>query len=79
MRPQNCLRILALAASIGNQRLLVRSAAVALLHFRQAAMEDRAGLLMLPKEVLGILLSHDCVQVGTPCCCAVCKHLIGLL
>ena len=71
VRPQNCLRILALAASTGNQRLLARSAAVALLHFRQAVMQDRGGLLMLPKEVLGILLDHDCVQVGNPYCCAV--------
>ena len=63
MRPRNCLRILVLAASTGNQRLLARSAAVALLHFRQAVMEDRAGLLMLPKEVLGTLLAHDCLQV----------------
>ncbi len=66
VRPQNSLRILAMAASTGNQRLLARSAAVALLHFRQAVEQDQAGLLMLPKEALGILLSHDCLQVGTP-------------
>ena len=68
VRPQTCLRILALASSTGNQRLLATSAAVALLHFRQAFMQDQAGLLMLPKEVLGILLSHDCLQVGHSCC-----------
>ena len=39
---------------------------MALLHFRQAVEQDQAGLLMLPKEALGILLSHDCLQVGTP-------------
>ena len=71
MRPQNCFQILSIAASVGNQRLLTRSAAVALLCFRQAVMQDPAGLRMLPKEVLGSLLSHDCIQVGNMTYCRI--------
>ena len=66
IRPHNCFWILGWAASTGNQRLFARAGAVALLHFKQAGLEDMTGLRLLPKEVLGALLSHDCLQVRSP-------------
>lgn len=65
LRPKNCFQILRVAASTGNQRLYARSAAMALLHFQQAILQDPTGLQVLPREVLGSLLSHDYLQVNT--------------
>ena len=65
LRPETCFQILRVAASTGNQRLYARSAAMALLHFQQAILQDPAGLQGLPREVLGSLLSHDYLQVNT--------------
>lgn len=65
--PQTCLDILRMAAAVGNQRLLARSGAVALLHFQQAVMETNDGLSALPLEALGTLLSHDLLQVRALC------------
>ena len=65
--PQTCFDILRMAAAVGNQRLLARSGAVALLHFQQAVMENHHSLSALPLEALGALLSHDLLQVRVLC------------
>lgn len=64
LRPKTCFQILRVAASTGIQRLYARSAAMALLHFQQAILQDPTGLQGLPREVLGSLLSHDYLQVS---------------
>jgi hypothetical protein len=65
--PQTCFDVLRIAAAAGNQRLLARSGALALLHFRQAATESQHSLSALPLEALVALLSHDLLQARTLC------------
>lgn len=75
--PQTCLDILSMAAAVGNQRLLARSGAVALLHFQQAVMENQHSLSALPLEALGALLSHDFLQVRALCTPLLTGYLSG--
>lgn len=77
--PQTCFDILRMAAAVGNQRLLARSGAVALLHFQQALTENRHSLSALPLEALGALLSHDLLQVRVLCTPLPTRYLSGPL
>ena len=66
LAPSNAFQILALAAEVRSQRLLAKAAAVALLHFAEAVRADAPGFTALPRDLLGRLLSHDCLQVRAP-------------
>ena len=66
LAPANAFQILALAHEVRSQRLLAKAAACALLHFAEAVGADAHGFKALPRDLLGRLLSHDCLQVRVP-------------